>query len=133
MSRADSSSPSCSWNSQRYRSPVTCMKVAARAGSQTCSTPSQASRPASHPDIDHQPALGKAEVLHGEPDQVPDRAAGSVAAQHDAARELTLLPAGPVRAMTVTGDELIASTGSCEADDISVPVQGNERVRGCPA
>ena len=45
--RPASSSPSNSRNSQRYRSPVTCMKVAARAGSQTCSTPSQVSRPSS--------------------------------------------------------------------------------------
>src|SRR5580700_1026052 len=43
--RPASSSPSRSRNSQRYRSPVTCMKVAARAGSQICSTPSQVSRP----------------------------------------------------------------------------------------
>ena len=45
--RPASSSPSRSRNSQRYRSPVTCMKVAARAGSQICSTPSQVSRPVS--------------------------------------------------------------------------------------
>ena len=45
--RSASSSPSSSRNSHRYRSPVTCMKVAARAGSQTCSTPSQVSRPVS--------------------------------------------------------------------------------------
>ena len=45
MIRPASSSPSSSRNSQRYRSPVTCMKVAARAGSQICSTPSQVSRP----------------------------------------------------------------------------------------
>ena len=45
--RSASSSPSRSRNSQRYRSPVTCMKVAARAGSQICSTPSQVSRPVS--------------------------------------------------------------------------------------
>ena len=45
--RPASSSPSSSRNSQRYRSPVTCMKVAARAGSQICSTPSQVSRPVS--------------------------------------------------------------------------------------
>ena len=47
MIRPASSSPSNSRNSQRYRSPVTCMKVAARAGSQICSTPSQVSRPVS--------------------------------------------------------------------------------------
>ena len=45
--RPASSSPSRSRNSQRYQSPVTCMKVAARAGSQICSTPSQVSRPVS--------------------------------------------------------------------------------------
>ena len=45
--RSASSSPSPSWNSQRYRSPVTCMKVAGLAGSQICSTPSQVSRPVS--------------------------------------------------------------------------------------
>ena len=45
--RPASSSPSSSRNSHRYRSPVTCMKVAARAGSQICSTPSQVSRPSS--------------------------------------------------------------------------------------
>ncbi len=47
MIRPASSSPSPSRNSHRYRSPVTCMKVAARAGSQICSTPSQVLRPSS--------------------------------------------------------------------------------------
>src|SRR5271165_574868 len=34
-------------------------------------------------DVDDQPAFGEAQVLHGDPGQLPDRAVGAVAAQHD--------------------------------------------------
>ena len=39
------------------------------------------------PDVDDEPALGEAQVLHGDPGQLPDRAVGAVAAQHDRAGE----------------------------------------------
>ena len=43
-------------------------------------------------DVDHEPALGEAEVLHGDPGQLADRAVGAVAAQHDPAGERLRLP-----------------------------------------
>ena len=44
-------------------------------------------------DVDHQPVLGEAQVLHGDPGQVPDGAVGAVAAQHDPAGERLRLAA----------------------------------------
>src|SRR6185312_469801 len=38
-------------------------------------------------DVDHEPALGEAQVLHADPGQLADRAVGAVAAQHDPAGE----------------------------------------------
>ena len=48
-------------------------------------------QPAGDPDVDDEPALGEAEVLHRQARQVPDRAPGAVAAQDQAAGERALL------------------------------------------
>src|SRR5271157_384830 len=85
--RQASSSPSRSRNSQRYRSPVTCMKVAARAGSQICSTPSQVSRPPSTRMSTTSQRSVNPQVFRGDPGQLPDGAVGAVTAQHDRAGE----------------------------------------------
>ena len=88
---------------------------------------------AGHPDVDYQPALGEAEVLHSEADQVPDRAPGTVAAEHEAAREHAFLSAGPGARRHGDGPGARRAHLVGEPYDIGRPVQGDKRVRGCAA
>jgi hypothetical protein len=43
-------------------------------------------------DVDHEPAFGEAEVVHGDPGQPADRAVGAVASQHDRPGERLRFP-----------------------------------------
>ena len=74
------------------------MNVAGRRESQTWCTPGQIGNGARRPDVEHQPAVGPAQLAHRRADQRPHRAARAVAAEH------RRRPDGPVRPALPHGD-----------------------------
>ena len=79
------------------------------------------------PDVDHEPALGEAQVVHGDPGQLPDRAAGAVTAQHEPAGErLQVSGDAGVYPDRVRGER---ARGAVHPADLGPAAQFDQRVR----
>ena len=107
--------------------------MAARAGSQICS-PVPDLQAVLDADVDHEPAFGEAQVLHGDAGQLADGAVGAVAAQHGRPGERLQVLADAsmhpdrVRSARADGARAHGAGGALHPADLGAAAEVDQRV-----